>query len=180
MPDKAEPFVVPNTTEAVVQADIGGMSVAFSGVVTDDELDAWLDKRRRAINRQRAQHELVEALVDVEARREALRTSPQREREMVKARTDERIRVVASLEAAHQNGGLSRVTEIRLTAAQKKGITDFDAETKRRRDEFETDREKVAAEIPHYEARAARARAIIGGAERSEVIGTEPLPAAAD
>lgn len=177
MPDKT-PYAVPITTEAVVQADIGGMSIAFTGVVVDGELDAWLDKRRRAINRQGAQHELVEALVDIAARREALRTSPQRERDMVKARTDERIRVVASIEAAHQSA--ARVPSIRLTAAQKKGIDDFDAETQRKREEFAADRAKVEAEIPHYEARAERARAIIAGKERWEVIEAEPLPAAAD
>jgi hypothetical protein len=108
-----------------------------------------------------------------------LRTSPQRERDMVKARTDERIRVVASQEAAAQVRN-TRVADFKLTAAQKKGIEDFDAETQRERDKFKSDRAKIEAEIPLYEARADRARRIIAGAERSEVIGSEPLPAAAD
>ena len=174
-------FEGPVTTELVVQADIGGMTIAFTGIVTPEETDERLDVWRRAINRQRAQQELVEALVDINARRQALATSPQREAEMVKRRVDERVRLIASLEVAHSASG-ARVAEFKLNASQKKGLEAFDADTARNRAEFAADREKVAAEIPLYEARAARARAIIGGAERSEVVGTEgpPLLAAAE
>jgi hypothetical protein len=178
MPDETV-FEVPVTAEIVVQAKIGVMEIAFTRVAIEGEVNDWLDTCRKSIQRQIAQQELVEALVDIEARREALRTSPQRERDMVKARTDERIRVVASLEAAAQVRN-TRVADFKLTAAQKKGIEDFDAETQRERDKFKSDRARVEAEIPLYEARADRARRIIAGAERSEVIGSEPLPAAAD
>lgn len=176
---KSEIYEVPVSAEAVVQADIGGMTIAFTRVVVSDELDPWLDTCRRAINRQRAQHELVEALVDIEARREALATSPEREREILRTRAAERIRLVASFEAAH--AAVRARGDFQLTSAQRKGLTDYDDETERKRAEFAAEREKVKADIPHYEARAARARAIIAGKERAEVIGQrDEFPAAAD
>ncbi len=173
------PFEVPITAEAVVQADIGGMSIAFTRVVVNDEIDPWLDTCRKAINRQRAQHELVEALVDIEARRDALRTAPEREREMLKARGVERARLVASWEASHSMSGARG--DFKPNPAQRKGLIEFDEQTAREREKFDSDREKVEAEMPHYEARRDRALAIIAGKERAEVIGaTEPLLHAAE
>lgn len=178
MADRPRQFEVPITTEVVVQADIGGMSIAFTRVAIEGEIDVWLDTCRRAVNRQKAQAELVEALVDIEARREAMASWPQRERDRVKARAEERTRLVASFQAAHQVGR-PRV-DFQMTPAQRKGVIDFDTESERKALEEVAARERVEAEIPHYEARAARARAIIGGKERSEVIGGEGLREAAD
>jgi hypothetical protein len=171
-------FEVPVTAEAVVQADIGGMSIAFTRVVIDSEIDSWLDTCRRAVNRQRAQQELVEALVDIEARKETLRSAPERERDMVKDRAAEQVRMRASWEAAHNTAGAR--TEFRLSPKYRQALEGFEAETERKRAEFAADREKVEAEMPLYEARAARARAIIAGAERSEVIGEGPRLIAAE
>lgn len=170
------------TPEVTIQADIGGMTVAFVELVGGDEraLNARLDLYRRAINRQRAQVELVEALVDIQARREALASAPRREREVLKARAEERVRQIASFEAAHQVRG--NRGEFRMSQQQRAGLEAFDAETERKKGEFAADREKILAEMPHYEARAERARRIIAGAERSEVIEQEEaaLPEAAD
>src|SRR5260370_23110619 len=163
MPDRPEEVRV--SAEAGVRADMGGMSIAFKRVIVNEELDPWLDTCRRAINRQRAQNELVEALVDIEARHEALRTSPEREREALKTRATERIRLVASFEAAH--AAVRARGEFQLTSAQRKGLMDYDDETERQRAEFAADRENGKADIPHYEARPARPRAIIGCQERA-------------
>lgn len=158
----------PVMTEAVVQADIGGMTIAFTASVTGPELDQRLDAWRKAINRQRAQNELVEALVDVQARREALVSAPDREREAIRARLDERARLVASFEAAHQ---VHRPrAEFKMTDSQRGALETFDAETEQQKAKFAADREKVAADLPQFEARIERARRIIDGAERAEVI----------
>lgn len=161
-------YEVPATTEAVVQADVGGMTIAFTAVVVADEIDARLDSWRKAINRQRAQNELVEALVDIQARREALISAPDRERETIRQRLEERAGLVASFEAAHtRRGGRAA---FRMTDSQRNGLEDFDVETEREKAKFAAEIEKVAADIPLYEARAERARLIIDGKERSEVI----------
>ncbi len=173
-------FEVPVTAEIVVQADVGGMQIAFTRVAIEGEVDAWLDSCRKAVNRQRAHQELVEALVDIKARRDALESSPDRERDMLKERAAERVRLRASFKAAH-DATRPRVGFVE-GAKHRQALEAFDGETERKRAEFEADRVKVAADLPAFEARAARARAIIGGKDRSEVIdmASEPLADAAD
>lgn len=172
-------YEVPVTAELVVQADVGGMQIAFTRVAVEGEVDAWLDSCRKAVNRQRAHQELVEALVDIQARREALASSPDRERAMVKERAAERARLRATFKAQHEASGA------RVPFAEGKkhhqALDLWDQETEKKRAEFAADRAKVTAELPLYEARAARARAIIAGKDRSEVIGmADPLADAAD
>lgn len=171
-----EPFIVPVTAEAVVQADIGGMSIAFTRVITPEEQDPWLDQCRKSINRQRAQHELVEALVDIEARKQAIDQLPERLAKLKKERAEERARMIASWQASH--AAANRRVEFMPNAAQRQARDTFDQETARKIAEAEADKEKVEAELPHYEARAARARAIIAGKERWETIAEERLAAA--
>lgn len=176
MPD----YEVPVTAEIVVQADVGGMQIAFTRVAIEGEIDAWLDSFRKSVNRQRAQQELVEALVDIQSRKQALASSPDRERDMLKERASERVRLRASFEAAHRSSN-PRVVDFREGPKHRQVLDAYDQETERKRAEFEADRGKVLAEMPLYEARAERARAIIAGKERSEVIGmVEPLAAAAE
>ncbi len=184
MPRKT-PEHAPATTispEIVVQADIGGMQIAFTTQARGDEatINAHLDLFAKAISRQRARAELIEALVDVRAIREALALAPDRERAMVKERADQRVRMIAAFEAAHQARGAR--SDFSLNAAQRQGLQTWDAETDQKRAEFAADREKAVAELPRHIARVARQRAIIAGADRADVIedAGEPLAIAAE
>jgi hypothetical protein len=172
------PFEVPVTAEAVVQADAFGMTVAFTRVVVDGEIDAWLDTCRRAISRQRAHHELLEALSDLAAVQETMRSGPALERGLVKARADEQVRMRASWEAAHNTAGAR--TEFRLTPKYRQALEEFEAETARQVAKLAAAREAAVAKVPNFEARVARSRALIAGAERSEVIGEGPRLIAAE
>lgn len=179
-PKTPEPAMI--SPEIVVQADIGGMTIAFTTQARGDAatINAHLDLFAKAISRQRAQAELIEALVDVRAIREALALSPERERATMKGRTDERVRMIAAFEASHNARGAR--SAFGLNAAQRQGLQNFDAETEQKRAEFASDRENAAAELPRHIARVARQRAIIAGADRADVIEDdgEPLAIAAE
>ena len=179
-PKQDQTFEVPVTTEAHVEADIGAIKLMLTAVVTDDEIDKRLDLWRTAISRQRAHFELIEALVDVRALGEALKLSPGLERTTMKGRADERVRMIAAFEAAHNARGAR--SEFSLNAAQRQGLQNFDAETEEKRASFAADREKAAADLPRHRARVARQRAIIAGADRADVIEDdgEPLAIAAE
>ncbi len=172
---REDSFEAPAATEAVVQADIGGMTIAFTAVVGAAEINERLDAWRKAINRQRAQNELVEALVDIQARRDALAAAPDREREVIRSRLAERAVMVASWQAAHETSG--KRAAFSQSPQQRQALLDYDAETERKKAEFAGDRAKIEAELPLWEARADRARRIIDGAERAEVIGDMKLAA---
>lgn len=163
--------------EIVIQADIGGMTIAFTEIVTDktpEEIDERLDHYRRSIGRQRAHQSLVESLVDLRARKEALEQMPDKERAFLKERMDERARMKVQFEAQRQRSGA-------LSVKQEQDLRNFDAQTAaERKRRFEDDRKKIESEIPLFEAQVARQRAIIAGRERSEVIAGEPQAEAAD
>jgi hypothetical protein len=170
----------PVAPEITIQGDIGGATIAIVELVsglTAAKLDDRLDMYRRAIERQRAHNSLVEALVDLHARTEALESLPQRRIDAAKARVQERARLAASFEAAGQLGGRRQEG---MSRQQKQRLDEFDAQTPVEMARFDAERAQLEKEIPLYEAQVARQRAIIAGRDRSEVIGFKALPEAAE
>lgn len=177
-------FAIPeeeHLPQVTVQADIGGMQVAFVELVPGSEkakLDARLDLYRQAIDRQRAQQELVEALTDLRARQEALAQAPERERSLLKSRAEERVRLVAQWHAEYD----ARPHRVDFTLGNKHlaALHTFDEETDKKLSDECAACERIRAELPMYEARIARQRRIIAGATRAEVMEEEPLALAAE
>ena len=167
--------------EITIQADIGGCQVAIVEMVGAEsaaDIDARLDVYRKAIERQRAHNSLIEALVDLTARCEALAMLPEREREWARTRAAERARLAASFDAAAQ----TRRSGSR-SLQEKQALEKFDEQTPIDQGKFAVEREKLMKEIPMYEAQVARQRAIIAGRDRSEVMGvalerSEDMPGA--
>lgn len=176
MARKSEPFLVLPGAEAVVQADIGGVSIAFTGNVTAEDMDGTLDRWMRAISRQRAQFQLIEELVDLQACRDTVVQAPKLERELGAQRAIERAHMVAQWQAQHEASGAR--AGFQLSPQHRRAITEFDADTERKRAELSQQVERARAKIPECEARVARQRAIIGGRERADVIAPTEGPQA--
>lgn len=167
------------TTEAVIQADLGGVTIALTGVVTRDELDGWLDVRMRAIHRQRARQELVEAQIDLLAHRDTLAQCPERETALRRQKAEERAHLVAQIDARNSTGRTERPRSVQQQQQIQALDLQLDADLKKLAD----DKAKIEAEIPRLEARLARARAIVDGKDRSEILDElirRKMPEAAD
>src|SRR4029077_2397545 len=84
-------------TEIVIQADLGGLSIAFteqlSGTVAEDVVNQQLDRFTQAIGRRRSTFTLSEKLVDLLATRKTLETHDQRLAEELKKKAEERMRI---------------------------------------------------------------------------------------
>ena len=108
--------------------------------------------------------------------------SPVREHEYRSERTAARARLVAEWSAEHESNPQRRGV-FQLTGKHRQALDGFDAETKRKLVEYETDRAKMNADLPILEKRLAVQRQIMVGGERAAVIERlleEPHKAAAD
>lgn len=169
----------PVAPEIVLQAEVGGFTIAITELLagaTAEKLNERLDTYRRAIERQRAHNSLVEALVDLVARREALASWDERRTAALKALADEQVRQRAAFESSNQVGARTRRSE-GLTTQQQQALDQFRERRVAEEAKFHAEKANLEAEIPRYEAQVARQRAIIAGRDRSEVIGT-PMPTA--
>ena len=161
--------------EITVQADVGGMSLAFvesTSGVDEATLKARVGIYRRVIDYARAQQSLVEALVDLQAVREALESWGERRVAALKAVADDRIREQASYEVANQSGPRAKRTDT-FTDQQLQNLRNFDAKRVAEAAKFDLEKENLEKALPRHEAQVARQRAILAGRDRSEVIGPE-------
>lgn len=164
----------PVAPEIVLQADIGGMTIAFTELVSgadEEKLNERLDLYGRAIARQRAKVTLTEKLVDLLAAQKTLASLPEREMATIKARAEERMRLRASFEAAHDASG--RRSAFRLNDAQQKGLEAFDAQTAVERKKLDDERKMIEAGLPVLEAQIARLRGVIAGRDPMEALEVE-------
>lgn len=159
-------------TEIVVQADLGGMQIAFTGTVGANEatINEQLDSCLKAIGRQRAKITLTEKLVDLLAVRKSIETQPDREREMLRERAVSRARMVASL-GDRANGARGR------QAGEQ-----FDTDTDKERKKFSDEKQGLEMQVPILEAQITRLRAVIAGGDPIAPLEEErqSLDAAAD
>lgn len=153
-------------TEIVIQADLGGLSIAFTDPAkgTDEaSLNERLDLYTKVIGRQRAKFTLSEKLVDLLAARKALAALPEQEREVLKSRAEERARQHAAMAAAHDVAG--KRGEFMPNLAQRNQLSAFDAETAAEREKLQKQRQTLERDIPIIEAQISRLRAVIAGGD---------------
>jgi hypothetical protein len=168
----------PVAPEITIQADIGGATIAIVELVsgmTAEKLDARLDMYRRALERQRAHNLLVEALVELHARRDTLEQLPERRAEKAKERVTERARMAAAFAASAEASGRRTPN---LSAQQRQRLDEFDQMTPVEMAKLDDEETRLKKEIPLYEAQVSRQRAIIAGRDRSDVIDRSFLDAA--
>lgn len=168
--------------EMVVQADIGGITIAFTehfdgggGIRRQNDI---LDECMRTIDRARAKQAMIEKQIDVEACRETLRDMPEREKALIKERAEERIRMRAAWMAQHNAN--NKRSEFHESSAHIKQLQQFDAETQEALAKLEQERKAIEAALPKHEAGLRRQMEIFyEGKDRAEVIGIK-LAGAAD
>lgn len=160
--------------EIVVQAELGGLSIAFTESETDGrDANAILDDATKAIGRQRAKQTLTEKLVDMLACDKALASLPQREAEAIRARADEGARLRASFAAANTLRPRRRVEGVEFTEQQAATLTSFEAETEQVRKKFSEEKQGLELNRPILEAQIARLRAVIAGRDPTEALEIE-------
>lgn len=153
--------------EVVVQAEVAGMTIAFTAHVPEAMLDDYMDMVRRRIDRARAHNMLIEALVDLAASEETLATWGQRKAKALEEILTERTRLRAQYETV--NAGIRRADG--LSVKQQSDLGQFNAKLEVEAAKFDAEKKKLEENIPVYRDRVARQRQIIAGAERADMVG---------
>lgn len=165
--------------EVTAQAQLGGHTIALVATVPCDpkDIDDALDMMGKRFDRQRAIEQLPEAMIDLVSAQKALDTLPEREREMVASRAEERIRMREKWEAEFRANG--RSGPFNLKGAHRSALEQFDAATTQKREDFANEKTKHEAAIPAMKERIARLEARIAGEDKTEPLRQE-IRAAAD
>jgi hypothetical protein len=153
--------------EVVVQAEVAGMSIAFTAHVPEAMLDAYMDMVRRRIDRARAHNMVIEALIDLTATEEALSTWGPRKAKAIEDIVIERTRLRARYEQENAAGRRADT----LTGKQQGDLNQFTAKIEAEAQKFDAERQKIEENILVYRDRVERQRKIIGGAERADMVG---------
>jgi hypothetical protein len=152
--------------EVVVQAEVAGMTIAFTAHVPEAMLVPYLSMVRRNIDQQRAHNMLIEALIDLAAAEETLATWGQRKAKAMEVIIVERTR----LRAQYQNANENR-RNADFSPKQQGDLAQFDGRMTAESEKFEAEKKKLEETIPVYRDRAERQRKIIAGAERADMVG---------
>lgn len=155
------------TPEVVIQAEVAGMTIAFTAHVPEGLLDDYMDMVRRRIDRSRAHNMLIEALIDLAASEETLATWGQRKARAFEEIIFERTRLRAQYEQA--NAGTRRADG--LSSKQQSDLAQFNAKIEAEEQKFAAEKKKLEENIPVYRDRVSRQRQIIAGAERADMVG---------
>jgi hypothetical protein len=153
--------------EVVMQAEVAGMTIAFTAHVPEEKLDDYMDMVRRRIDRARAHNMLIEALIDQAACEEALASWPERKAKAIAEIVAERTRLRAKYEIA--NSGTRRADG--LSIKQENDLEAFTPKIEFEDQKFAAERKKLEENIPVYRDRVSRQRQIIAGAERADMVG---------
>jgi hypothetical protein len=159
-------------TEIVIQADLGGLSIAFteqlSGTVAEDVVNQQLDRFTKAIGRQRSKFTLSEKLVDLLATKKTLETHDQRLAEELKKKAEERMRINMAFRQPEGRRLERPKTKAQLAAEQQN-----DEETAQIRRDYAEKRKTLEDNIPILEAQISRLRAVIAGRDPTEALEQE-------
>lgn len=169
-----------------LMAELGGVQMVLSGDVEASEagINEAADRLAKALDRQRAKLILKETLVDYLAASKALELLPDQERDMLKARALDRVRIHEGMQAQHAMGG--RRAEFKPSAQQRQILDNFDRETEAKRAEMARNRDTAKDSLPQLEAKILRLRERIAGADVIDSLEDEkraldaPLAEAAD
>lgn len=153
--------------EVVIQAEVAGMTVAFTAHVPEAVLDDYMDMVRRRIDRARAHNMLIEALIDLAASEETLANWGRRKAKALEEIVTDRTRLRAQYERV--NAGSRRADG--LSAKQQNDLTQFNARIEAEEQKFDAERKKLEENIPVFRDRVARQRGIIAGRDRADMVG---------
>jgi hypothetical protein len=153
--------------DVVIQAEVAGMTIAFTAHVPEAMLDDYMDMVRRRIDRARAHNMLIEALIDLTSNEEALASWPERKAKDIAEIVSERTRLRARYEQA--NTGTRRADG--LSIKQENDLAAFTPKIEFKDQEYAAERKKIEENIAVYRDRVARQRQIINGAERADMVG---------
>lgn len=165
-----------------IQGDIGGLQLGMErhvdATVDEEALNEILDGMTKAFWRQQAHVNLATALVEVTVRRNRLRELPQAERDYRQRRTQERERLEARFMIEHNAS--ARRTAYTPGKAEHSRLVAFDEETRAELEKLKAEVAQKEYELPLYEKQVLRQRAILAGANKTDVIEGEPLAEAAE
>lgn len=159
--------------EIVVQADVGGITIAFTDPVDsyDDTTDEILDRRLKSIGRQKAKLDLAEKLLAMQAREMMMAQLPDQEARVLKNRAAARIAMREGWRAEDEARPGPRRREFREGPTHLKNLAEFDQETERVKANFEGKRKELEDDGPQIEAQISRLRAVIAGRDPTEYVG---------
>lgn len=156
--------------EIVIQADLGGISIAITEQSPPD-IDAQndiLDRVWKVIGRQKARLELSEKILARAACEKMLALLPEQELSMVKGRIEDRARLVLSWEQQYAASG--KRGDFRPNDSHRKALESFDAQTESEREKFRKQKASLETDGPMIEAQISRLRAIIAGRDPTEYV----------
>jgi hypothetical protein len=162
-------------TEIVIQADLGGLSIALTENMSDSPsameraLNEHLDRFTKAIGRQRSRFALSEKLVDLLATRKTLETHDQRLQEELKKKAEDRMRINAAYARAEDGRRLERPKSKQQLAAEQQN----DEEIAQLRLDYAGKKKTLEDNIPVLEAQISRLRAVIAGRDPTEALEEE-------
>lgn len=163
MPHKGE-------VEIVVQGEIGGATIALTGSASEGAgpINERLDLMTKALGRQKSRGDLAEKLLALEINAKMLAGWEERFGGAMRARAEDRARLVAAYRAQHEASG--KRMDYKPNTAQKQGLDNFDKQTETEKGRLEKERQDYQRDRPIIESQISRLRAIIAGRDPTEFV----------
>ena len=159
--------------EIVVQAEIGGCTLAFTAHVPNEMIEAYLERVSGAVSREKARQRLLEELGELKGREKTLAEWPE-----LRAKA---LRSIAEKKAAKRAEMMAQGRSDRLTLANERALTAFDTQLEAEDTKYANIRRELEEQIPECRKRVARQRAILEGANPADMFDDfEALPQAAE
>lgn len=159
--------------EIVVQAEVGGRTIAFTAHVPDEKIEAYLERVSRALARETARQRLLEELGELKGREKTLA-----EWSELRAKA---LRSIAEKKAAKRAEMMAQGRSDRLTLANERALMAFDTQLAAEDTKYASIRQELEEQIPECRRRVARQRAILAGADPADMFDDfEALPQAAE
>lgn len=171
MADDYEHYERTTPVRLTIQGNAGGFDVALeANVLSDDasEIDATLDKMRRAYMRQEAYMRLTLHLEDLRKAEFTLKHLPGTRELLQEQRAHERAEMVAGF-VEHWNEH-NRYGDFKANASQRANIEAFDKETQRRLDEIASQEKGLPIKIKQLEDVVRDYRDVIDGKDKYQAI----------
>lgn len=162
---------------------VPGMQVAFKfDVQSGEDWAAMGVKAMQIMEQLRAKQDLLEAMVEIQARTETIERYDELVTGCIESRTRERTKLLASFEAQDKIRHMRnpRRGEWQPSTAEQQQLATFDLETRDKLEALRLEKENCEKELPLYEPRLQRARMILAGKDRAEVIELKVVAEAAD
>ncbi len=174
------PKVTIGAVGVTIQSDIGGATMAFEqlfdATIDAGDFDQQLDFLTARIGRARARVQLGEKLLAREIAQDML-DNWQRDRETaLKAKGDERVRLLASFRATHE--AFNKRGEFKPNANQTQAIQNLDQNIETTKTQFDERKQKLEQDVRLVDKQIARLRALIAGRDPVDEPEAEVVPLA--